>query len=626
MYNKKFRYDINGLRAVAVILVVIFHFSRDYLKSGFIGVDIFFVISGFLMTSIIFNGLKDNTFSVVRFLKARAVRIVPALLFVIILLLGMGYFFLEPMSYQVLGKHAADSLLFISNLTYKSESGYFDLDTYSKFLLHTWSLSVEWQFYLIYPFLLLFFKKIFNENYGLIRRLVLLLCVLSFLYALHVSFKRPVSAYYMLYARTWELLVGAIVFLYPLNIGQGHRRKIEISGLLLILTSLFFIDSETKWPGYMALLPVIGTGLVISANSSKSILSNVILNKVGLWSYSIYLIHWPIIVFFKKLSIELHLISYLVLIALFSFLMYEFIEKKRDFKYTFVILYALTFILAFYVSYDGVKTRESNKKFQLTQREFHLNYYGGVGYDGGAVQYLNSDKESFKTLFYGDSLAWQYAKYIDKSKHPSVSFFQNSCFSLPTAYVTGLDKESCKNQFSTVRDFIAGSKGKNIVISQNWTASNITWLDMKGNEIKFKNTSSYQEFLKKELSYFIHEMGMDKQYFIVGKTVAMEAEDSFTCLARKNLPVYKLIKTECLSEQPNNQREILAINIFLRDFSSQYRNVHFIDPNNALCQDNQCKLMINDEPVYSDKYHLSIYGAEIVGPYIIDNIKKLGVN
>ncbi|MEI7127212.1 acyltransferase family protein [Pectobacterium versatile] len=626
MHNNKFRKDINGLRAIAVILVVIFHFSRDFLNSGFVGVDVFFVISGFLMTSIIINGLKNNTFSILHFLKARTIRIVPALLFVIFLLLIFGYIFIEPMSYQLLGKHAADSLIFVSNFTYKSESGYFDLDTYSKFLLHTWSLSVEWQFYLIYPFLLLLFKRVFNGNYELIRRFVLLLCVLSFFYALYISFKRPVSAYYMLYARAWELLVGACVFLYPLNMDQGHRKKLEISGLLLIFISLFLIDAETKWPGYMALLPVFGAGLVISANSSKSILSNVILNKVGLWSYSIYLVHWPVIVFFKKLSIEIYLIPYLVFITLISFLMYEFIEKKRNFKYTFAMLYALTLILAFYVSYDGVKIRESNKKFQLTQKEFHLSYYGGIGYDGGAVQYLNSDKESFKTLFYGDSLAWQYAKYIDKSKHPSVSFFQNSCFSLPNAYVTGLDKEACKNQFSTVHDFISGYKEKNIVISQNWTASNITWLDMKGNEIKFKNASSYKDFLKKELSSFIHEMGEDKKYFIVGKTVAMETEDSFTCLARKNLPVYKIIKMECLSEQPNDQGEILAINMFLRDFSSQYKNVHFIDPNNALCQDNQCKLMINDEPVYSDKYHLSIYGADIVGPYIIDKIKKFGVN
>lgn len=619
-----FRKDINGLRAVAVISVIFFHFSHSFLSGGFAGVDVFFVISGFLMTSIIINGLQNDTFSIINFLKARIIRIVPALLFTIFILLIIAYLFLEPLSYQLLGKHSADSLLFISNYTYKNESGYFDLDSYSKFLLHTWSLSVEWQFYFIYPFVLLILGKAFNNNFSLIKKIILSLCILFFIYALFISFKRPTSAYYMLYARAWELLAGACVFLFPLRGFEKYRREIEIFGLLLIILALFVIDSNTRWPGYMALLPVMGASICIMANNNKSIFSNPILNKIGLWSYSIYLVHWPVIVFFKKLNVELHLLSYLSIVFLCSFFMYELIEKRRNYKYGFIVLYILTIIVSFYISYDGLKNRISDKKYQLTKEEFHKKYYGGNGYNGGSIQYLNSNKDTFKTIFYGDSLAWQYAKYIDKSKHPSVTFFQNGCFSLPKAFVAGTNRDKCKKQFNIVKLFAVNSKNKNIVISQNWTANNVIWTNNKDNQIKFNDISNYKDFLKGELSLFIEEIGADKQYFIVGKTTIMKAEDTFTCLARHDLPIYKYLKTKCLYNQSlKDQKEILDINNFLNDFSKQYKNVHFIDPNKTLCNEDKCMLIINNEPVYSDMNHLSIYGAEVVGKQIIENIENL---
>ena len=138
MTVRKFRDDINGLRAIAVISVLIFHYSYNWLPGGFVGVDIFFVISGFLMTSIIFRGLTSNNFSLLDFLKARATRIIPALLVIIIIVLFLGYVFLEPLSYRSLGKHAASSLGFVSNIIYSRESGYFNQDSFNNMLLHTW--------------------------------------------------------------------------------------------------------------------------------------------------------------------------------------------------------------------------------------------------------------------------------------------------------------------------------------------------------------------------------------------------------------------------------------------------------------------------------------------------------
>lgn len=137
MAEKNFRKDINGLRAIAVLSVLVFHFSPSFLPGGFAGVDVFFVISGFLMTSIIFRGVENNDFSIFKFLIARCKRIVPALVAVVVILLIVGYLIFEPLTYQIIGKHSFSSLLFISNFTYFFESGYFDADSKSKFLLHT---------------------------------------------------------------------------------------------------------------------------------------------------------------------------------------------------------------------------------------------------------------------------------------------------------------------------------------------------------------------------------------------------------------------------------------------------------------------------------------------------------
>ena len=142
-----FRYDINGLRAIAIIAVILFHFNPAWVPGGFSGVDVFFVISGFLMTGIIFRGLENNNFSLFEYYASRANRIIPALAVLCMILLVFGWFYLIPSDYKALGKHVERSMLFISNFAYLKETGYFDSSSYEKWLLHTWSLSVEWQFY-----------------------------------------------------------------------------------------------------------------------------------------------------------------------------------------------------------------------------------------------------------------------------------------------------------------------------------------------------------------------------------------------------------------------------------------------------------------------------------------------
>jgi peptidoglycan/LPS O-acetylase OafA/YrhL len=349
-YIVTFRADINGLRAIAVIAVVIFHFNNEWLSGGFAGVDVFFVISGFLMTGIIFKGLDTESFSVLRFYIARANRIIPALAVLCLVLIIFGWFFLFNSEYQVLGKHVRDSLYFLSNHTYWLESGYFDAGSHEKWLLHTWSLSAEWQFYILYPLILFLLSKFCTIK--LLKLLVITSAILGFIFCVFVSLYWPDAAYFLLPTRAWQMLFGGVAFLYPINtFNQSY--KIEMLGWLLIFGSYFLISDSDLWPGYLSLLPVFGTFLIIQANNANSkITNNFCFQKIGLWSYSIYLWHWPVVVFIRNFIDDINLLVLLIgilLSVLFGFLSYTLIEKTkyRVVKYSIFIMTitASTFVL-----------------------------------------------------------------------------------------------------------------------------------------------------------------------------------------------------------------------------------------------------------------------------------------
>ena len=202
-----FRLDINGLRAWAVTAVVLYHFGIPGFSGGFAGVDVFFVISGFLMAGIVVGGLEKQRFKLFDFYMARARRIVPALLIVVLVVLVVGAVILMPGDFKQMGRHARDSLFFMSNLRYLKESGYFDVASHEKWFLHTWSLSVEWQFYLIYPLILAVVYRFLPQ-----RRLLLALhgiaLLASFSLAVYWVGSKSELAFYLLQARAWELLLG----------------------------------------------------------------------------------------------------------------------------------------------------------------------------------------------------------------------------------------------------------------------------------------------------------------------------------------------------------------------------------------------------------------------------------
>ena len=301
-----YRRDIDGMRALAVLLVVVFHAFPHSMGGGYIGVDVFFVISGYLISGVIFEQLAAGSFSIVDFYVRRVRRIFPALLVVMIFCLAMGWLTLLSDEFQKLAKHVVAGATFVSNLVFWREAGYFDDDAALKPLLHLWSLGVEEQFYLIWPLLLGAMWKLRLRPLGVLGMLGMLLAA-SFVANLALIDAQPTAAFYLPLTRFWELMLGAGLA-YATMCGTGHRvaplrpalRETQSwLGLAMIGAAAALMNKGSRFPGYWALLPSLGAILILMAGPAawlnRVVLSHRAMVYVGLISYPLYLWHWPLL-------------------------------------------------------------------------------------------------------------------------------------------------------------------------------------------------------------------------------------------------------------------------------------------------------------------------------------------
>jgi peptidoglycan/LPS O-acetylase OafA/YrhL len=332
--HPKYRPDIDGMRAIAILLVVVFHAFPSALKGGFIGVDIFFVISGYLITTIIFEGLEKNSFSIRNFYSRRIRRIFPALILVLIACFIFGWFGLFSDEFAQLGKHMFGGATFTSNYFSWHEAGYFDVASDKKPLLHLWSLAVEEQFYIVWPLLLwLGWKNKFN----LLLVAIVLLCFSFWLNISYLNVNR-VSGFYAPLARAWELMIGSTLSIASiknndLKISMKYQEITSLVGLLLILGGAIQLSKDSAFPGWLALLPTMGALMLLISNESwinRKILSHRILVWLGLISFPLYLWHWPLLVFTHFVDGGMNNNTRFVVILvsiLFSWITYRYIEK-----------------------------------------------------------------------------------------------------------------------------------------------------------------------------------------------------------------------------------------------------------------------------------------------------------
>lgn len=453
-----YRPDIDGLRAIAVAMVILFHFWPEMLPGGFVGVDIFFVISGYLITSIIYKQKISDTFSFKNFYLHRMKRILPAFFAMLAFTYILAFLFLLPEDLKQFVKATVASVAYCSNFYFMLHSDYFAQGSLELLLLHTWSLSVEEQYYLLWPIVLTMIVKCMNKK--IIYLSMFLIFIASLIFSINCVNFNEKEAYFSIFSRIFEFMIGSFFGVYlshklekaPCSQARSFMYNIiGASGAILILFSCFYLSEKDPFPGYYALFPTIGAiMIIISGNIKKptflkSILSNKLLVNVGLMSYSLYLFHWPIISYWHYFSPEkapslLEGALMLLIVILASCLSYKLIEKPfRYWNISFLkclILYQmLPCLLILSIGYlikihDGFPKRFS--KEVLLETKFPGKEYG---YDSdGPVTLGDMKKTSAKVIFFGDSHGAQFAPFFDqfakKYKFSIEMFFTSSCYPL----------------------------------------------------------------------------------------------------------------------------------------------------------------------------------------------------
>ena len=420
------------MRAVAVLSVVLYHGWPNWFVGGFIGVDVFFVISGYLITSIILTQLEKNAFSIADFYSRRVRRIFPALLLVLLATLGFGWLTLLSGEFQQVGKHTAAGGSFISNLLLWHESGYFDNSATTKPLLHLWSLGVEEQFYFLWPLILwLVFKK--RMNFLLVTAVIFGISMACNILTVGTD---PSAAFFSPLTRFWELMAGGIAaywHLYRPTWSERQKNLASLSGAALLIAGFSLIKPQDLFPGWWAMLPVAGIFLLIMAGPSsiinRAILSRKIFVSIGLISYPLYLWHWPLLSFGfiihgEKPTYQIKIALILMAFAL-AYLTYRYLEvplRSRGKKTVVASLsgaMVATIAIGLSVNFGLLKERIDVHGADiylnaLNDSDFPGQSFTPYRHNGIVFQKIASTSPKL-TVFIGDSLIQQYGPYVEQA-------------------------------------------------------------------------------------------------------------------------------------------------------------------------------------------------------------------
>lgn len=359
---------IDGLRAIAVLAVLVYHFFPSLLPSGYIGVDVFFVISGYLISKNIFGAIHSNTFSVQKFYANRIKRIMPAQILIFIFVYILGMIFLSPHEFENLNKSIYFSLFTMQNFIIKKEMGYFDISSIQKPLLHLWSLAIEEQFYILFPWTILMIKKV---RKSFVLPSLVFGFTISFLLNILFIYEKTVFVFYMLPTRAWELLLGCVLGYLTIHKPQMLPRKIEkglsVLGLIFMILAFLFCGDRKFYPGWWALLPTFATVFAIQGRNLflEGLFTHPYLRSVGKVSYSIYLWHWPILSFaaiYKGGPLSsLHSLFLFLLSIFLGYINTVYVENFFRFRYSKTVsvvcmLWSLLFVLSWSSSRGIPKT------------------------------------------------------------------------------------------------------------------------------------------------------------------------------------------------------------------------------------------------------------------------------
>ncbi len=663
-----YRPEIDGLRALAVLPVFLFHLGIYGFSGGFVGVDIFFVISGYLITSIIWNDLEKGTFSFSKFYERRVRRIIPALYLVLAFSWLFTFLFFMDDEFKYFCRSTLSTLLFYSNIQFWNEAGYFDLKSHMKPLLHTWSLSIEEQFYIVFPTLLILLRK-FMKKYTV--HLLSIFAIGSFAFDVYVLRRDSNSAFYFMHLRAWELLLGCLLALkaFPKIKLKGLSECISFLGLVLIVYSIVWLDSKSKFPGFNALIPCVGTALIIYCSSFNiqtnvaKFLSNRIFVFVGKISYSLYLWHWPLIVFTKywvagNLS-PVHFISILAIGFLLSFLSWKYLEqpirmKSGFFKKMKPLLLGTaiaTTCLCIFSVIGGFVTDSFPSR--LPQRV--LNYSKGTTdtnpmrekcHDEGMNRVKENDLcelgissgQQPQFIVWGDSHADALFPAFDlmAKKTGSYGLYASLSSCTPLMGVVKKGQSKCYEFNNLMIEFIRKNKIKNVVLVANWHPGGIT---LKKPDEKKPNDENEKADDMDELQtvdkkngkrYTDNEIQIFKDALESTITNVEQVPANAWFLA--TVPRSKFEVSSVLGRYESFNRDKSKLHIKLSNYKETSKEVaeviqelkkqhviNVIDPTEAFCSDEtgKCIVEVEGKPLYRDQGHLTTFGSTYVAPALL---------
>ena len=620
-YQIEYRPDIDGLRGIAVLAVVLFHAFPNFIKGGFVGVDIFFVISGYLITSILLIEQESSEFTILKFYSRRIRRIFPALIIVILSIFIFGWFFLAPGEYKSLGHHVFGGATFLSNFLSWKESGYFESTSITKPLWHLWSLAIEEQFYILWP---LAMWILWNHK---VKRVLItsLLIFTSFVFCLYLTSDDSSAAFYSPPSRIWEIMIGAMLANYPLSTKTNYNNIFSFCGLIYILLAFIFINESSLFPGLPALLPTIGAALIILAGPNafinRTILSRRIIVFLGLVSFPFYLWHWPLLSFSKMLSEHEIVFSGKILLIMTSLFLawvtYKFVEtpiKHTPNQYIIKILIALMVFSGSVGLYcekkNGFEARmpkilknlNDPKYLQLISskgwRQGICNITKFQDFSGYSQCPVGGNQHATESIFlWGDSQAAHlYPGYLKRfgDTHKIIQRTGDAC--PPLLKVGKENLKYCKENNDSIFNFLKNEKPSTVVLAARWQIQ--PW-DHLGETIKqLKKLGIKNIDLIGPFPFWIN--GLIQQLFLE----------------------FKSGKTMFIPKRMNAglMQESAPIDKAMKDYAKEL-NVRYISPLDILCNQDGCITRLgetSDSLITFDNSHLTRAGSE----FLVSNFPK----
>ena len=637
-----YRPDIDGLRAVAVVPVVLYHFGVSGFGGGFVGVDVFFVISGFLITSLIFGELREGEFSILKFYERRVRRIFPALFTVIAATFAVAIAVFFPRDLLRLAESAAATAFFGSNFDFWQQAGYFDVGADLKPLLHTWSLAVEEQFYLVFPALLFLMH---TRSRTTLLMLVAALAIASFGLSVWAVGRYPSAAFYLAPYRTWELMLGAILALgdFPAPKPRWIGEVVSLAGLGGVAGAVFTFTAATPFPGTNALLPCLGAAALIYAGEGeagyvKRALSARPVVFVGLISYSLYLWHWPIHVFSNYVSLSaqgpIQTVALIALSFVLAVLSWRFVERpfrRRDvfsrraiFRIGGAAMAASLLLSGLLFALQGLPQRFSPDIRRIfaeaddvePRRHGCFNLSPVAVREGRACTIGAGTAPSF--ILWGDSHADALLPAVDAAaRHAGregLFIAHGRCPPLLHLSLTDEPTERCAQLNDAALQLALQKQISEVILVARWSYYDQgTGYGPDANEVRrlidldppqqpdASQHAMFARMLERTVRMLVHsgkkvilvapvpEAGID-----VPETMALAAIHGSTQDRRSSLDSYRFRNAFVLDD--------------LAKLHAKY-GVTIVDPASVLCTTGRCAIMRDGRPLYFDHHHLSVFGA-----------------